>query len=164
MHRKIVVGVDGSQPSMCALRWAAEEARRVDGTVLRLVMASEPHYPVHLLDPAMPAASPITDLELEAELRQADRVDAMAQTEAEATMHKMIAEVGLNASTVILETRAARGHPAKALVDAADDADLLVVGSRGHGGFTGLLLGSVSAGVAHHAPCPVVIVPKCYQD
>jgi nucleotide-binding universal stress UspA family protein len=50
------------------------------------------------------------------------------------------------------------GHPARALLDAATDADLLVVGSRGHGGFNGMLLGSVSQHVIAHAPCPVVVV------
>jgi nucleotide-binding universal stress UspA family protein len=52
------------------------------------------------------------------------------------------------------------GQPAEVLVEAAEDADLLVVGSRGLGGFRGLLLGSVGQQCAHHARCPVVIVPK----
>jgi nucleotide-binding universal stress UspA family protein len=52
---------------------------------------------------------------------------------------------------------AVEGPPARTLLDAARDADLVVVGSRGHGGFTGLLLGSVSLHVAQHAPCPTVI-------
>ncbi len=51
------------------------------------------------------------------------------------------------------------GSPASCLIDAARDADLLVVGTRGRGGFTGLLLGSVSQQLAHHSPCPLVIVP-----
>ena len=59
---------------------------------------------------------------------------------------------------VELESSVVQGPASQALVEAADGADLLVVGSRGHGGFAGLLLGSVGQQVAHHAPCPVVIV------
>lgn len=60
---------------------------------------------------------------------------------------------------VEVEQSVLEGTPAQVLVEAAQGADLLVVGTRGHGGFTGLLLGSVSQQAAHHAPCPVVIVP-----
>ena len=59
---------------------------------------------------------------------------------------------------VEIELQAIQGAPAGVLVAASRDADLLVVGSRGHGGFVGLLLGSVSQQCAHHAECPVVIV------
>jgi nucleotide-binding universal stress UspA family protein len=54
----------------------------------------------------------------------------------------------------------APGHPAKVLLDAANGAELLVVGSRGHGTFAGILLGSVSQHCVQHAPCPVVVVPS----
>lgn len=57
-----------------------------------------------------------------------------------------------------------RGNPVRVLIDAAQSAALLVVGSRGLGGFSGLLLGSVSQGLMHHAPCPVVIVPHPARD
>jgi nucleotide-binding universal stress UspA family protein len=59
-----------------------------------------------------------------------------------------------------IESHVVAGAPARALLDMATDADLVVVGSRGLGGFAGLLLGSVSQQVAHHASCPVVIVPE----
>lgn len=59
---------------------------------------------------------------------------------------------------VAIHTHVVEGHPAPTLVEASREADLLVVGSRGHGGFTGMLLGSVSDYVAHHARCPVVIL------
>ena len=61
-------------------------------------------------------------------------------------------------------TRAINGHAGRALLDAALGADLLVVGTRGRGGFAGLLLGSTSTYLAHHSPCPLVIVPAPEQD
>jgi nucleotide-binding universal stress UspA family protein len=64
----------------------------------------------------------------------------------------------VGASPESVTERTVQGHPAQALVDASDGAELLVVGSRGHGGFTGMLLGSVSGQVLAHARCPTVIV------
>jgi nucleotide-binding universal stress UspA family protein len=69
-----------------------------------------------------------------------------------------VSEVAGPDPEVEVETVAVHGSAAHSLVEAAANADLLVVGSRGHGGFAGLLLGSVSQQCAHHAPCPVVIV------
>ena len=63
-------------------------------------------------------------------------------------------------SNVQVSSQATEGNAAQVLIDAAEGADLLVVGSRGHGGFTEALLGSVSQHCVHHAPCPVVIVRK----
>ena len=63
-------------------------------------------------------------------------------------------------STVSIDPVVTEGSAAQALVDASEGADLLVVGARGHGGFLGLVLGSVANQVLHHATCPVVIVPK----
>ena len=60
--------------------------------------------------------------------------------------------------SVRIEQEVLEGHPAQLLVTAAEGADLVVVGSRGHGGFVGMLLGSVSQHVAAHAPCPVLVV------
>ena len=65
----------------------------------------------------------------------------------------------MTASATRLLQRVVEGAPATALLQAAKDTDLLVIGRRGHGGFMGLLLGSVAQHVAHHAPCPVVLVP-----
>jgi nucleotide-binding universal stress UspA family protein len=65
----------------------------------------------------------------------------------------------VDVSGLEVDKRLEARNPADALVEAGREADLLVVGTRGHGGFTGLLLGSVSQQVSHHAPCPVVIVP-----
>jgi nucleotide-binding universal stress UspA family protein len=68
------------------------------------------------------------------------------------------AATNLRARGLDAETNVCHGQAADALVQQAEGADLLVVGSRGHGGFSGLLLGSVGQQCAHHAPCPTVIV------
>ncbi len=66
--------------------------------------------------------------------------------------------------TVKITSRVVEGHPAAVLIEVAAEADLLVVGSRGLGGFRGMLLGSVSAQCVHHARCPVVVVPPPHPD
>jgi nucleotide-binding universal stress UspA family protein len=77
---------------------------------------------------------------------------------ANAIAEKALADLAEDMAGLDVEHVAVEGQPAQVLVDEAEDAELLVVGSRGHGGFTGLLLGSVSQQCAHHARCPVVIV------
>jgi nucleotide-binding universal stress UspA family protein len=133
----IVVGVDGSEESKAALRWAVEEAR-LRGAPLRAVYAWSLPYVEGL------GLAPTED-ELESHER-----------DGRGLLDAVIAEVG--SEGVDIERAAVQGGPARVLVEAAEGADLLVVGSRGHGGFTGLLLGSVSQQCAHHATCPVVIV------
>ena len=138
----VVVGVDGSEGSRRALRWAAAEAV-VRGDALALVHVWEPPqayaplglgaYPVDP-EPIREAASEL----LEGLVAQARELAP-----------------GLEIRGELLE-----GAPAEALLEAARTADLLVVGSRGLGGFRSLLLGAVSQQVTHHAPCPVVIVPE----
>ncbi|MCB5293931.1 universal stress protein [Arthrobacter sp. SO3] len=130
----IVVGVDGSEPSLAALRWAVDEARMRHGQV-RAVTAW--HYP--------PVPSTVEDSGGNDSFHAAERVQADAL--------KAVA-----AESVDITGNLVRDAPVTALLDAATDADLLILGSRGHGGFAGLLLGSVSSQVAHHAPCPVLIV------
>ena len=132
---RIVVGVDGSPASGKALEWAIEEAR-VRGGSLRVITAW--HYPV-LGDAA--GSGPDTDV-----FRQSAADDQAA----------LISAAGGERSG--LSTEVIEGSAVQVLLDAARDADLLVVGSRGHGGFAGLLLGSVSAQLVHHAPCPVLVV------
>ena len=130
----IVVGVDGSEPSLAALRWAVDEARLRHGKV---VIITAWHYP--------PVPSTVEDRGGNDSFHAAERV----QTEA----LKAVAAEGVNITGNLV-----RDSAVTALLDAAKDADLLIVGSRGHGGFAGLLLGSVSSQVVHHAPCPVLIV------
>ncbi len=81
------------------------------------------------------------------------------QTEARSTLIAILADEGITAAAPIpVTTLVAEGNPARALLDAAEDAELLVVGSRGHGGFTGVLVGSISQQCVHHSKCPVVVV------
>jgi nucleotide-binding universal stress UspA family protein len=139
---KILVGIDGSEASREALRWTVEEAR-VHGARVTALHAWEP--PV-----AVPEVTPMPTfdvMDLVGEFRDAS----------EKLVTRVVEEVLGDDESVTVEPVAVEGSPAEALIDAARDADLLVVGSRGHGGFTALLLGSVSHKVAQHAPCPVVI-------
>jgi|SRR5579862_1636116 len=137
----IVVGIDGSPQSREALRWAAAEAR-LRGAALRVVHAWNLPY-----RPIAPSFIPELDpRDIEAAKRHADGL-----------IEEELAELG-DLGELEVERVALEDSPAAALITAAADADLLVVGSRGRGGFTGLLLGSVSQQCAHHAPCPIVIV------
>ena len=134
---RIVVGVDGSEQSKAALRWAIEEAR-LRGAQVRAVYAwTLPHVAAGTGVLMVPALEEL-------------------QRDGEEVLEAAIAEVAT--AGVVVERAAVEGSAARVLVEAAEGADLLVVGSHGHGGFAGLLLGSVSQQVAHHAPCPVVIL------
>ena len=138
----IVVGVDGSEESKEALRWAIEEARLRQATLRAVRAWRHPAIYVHGYLPP-----DLLDRGLEQD-RMKHALDAV------------VAEVAGESPPVPLERIIVEGPTAQVLVDAADEADLLVVGSRGHGGFTGLLLGSVSQQCVHHARCAVVIVRK----
>ena len=139
----IVVGVDQSEGARAALRFALEEAKLRRAT-LRVVHAWQYGY---IGATGVEGAYPALGGDIK-ELR------AGAETALAETLRESIPE----ADTVEIERRVVEGRPAAVLVAESRDADLLVVGSRGHGGFTGLLLGSVSQQCAHHAACPVVIV------
>lgn len=135
--RRIVVGVDGSVDARRAVDWAIEEAR-LRGWTLELV---------HGIDVGVAAASPYGSGVVLEQLQDAGRQlldDEVARVRA--------LGVEVTGSFDI-------GSAAYALIEASRDAGLLVVGTRGHGGFHGLLLGSVSTACVHHAHCPVVVVP-----
>jgi nucleotide-binding universal stress UspA family protein len=136
-HPVIVVGVDGSDESLEALRWAARAAR-LAGASLRAVSVWD--YPTSLgWEPPYP-------------------LDFDPEGDARSVLDRSIAEVLGDQPDVPVEKVVREGHPAPVLEEEAKGADLLVIGSRGHGGFSGLLLGSVSAHCVHHAPTTVVVV------
>jgi nucleotide-binding universal stress UspA family protein len=137
--QRIVVGVDGSDPARRALQWAVEEARLRGAAVEALYAWTYPYVG------SIPVTPVVVDLE---------RVEA----DARATLDEAVAQVAHDGVTV--EPVLVHAGAAQALVERGREADLLVVGSRGLGGFGGLLLGSVSQQVTHHAPCPVVVVPE----
>jgi nucleotide-binding universal stress UspA family protein len=131
----IVVGVDGSASSELALRWAAGRVR-LTGQELHAVTSWDVPFPY---DPPVPG-----DFDWAADAAGM-LAKAVKNVLGESDAHEVVRHV-------------AQGRPARVLIDAARDAALLVVGSRGHGGFTSLLLGSVSQHVIAHAGCPVVVV------
>lgn len=139
-HKDVVVGVDGSPPSAAALRFAADYARAV-GADLRIVCAWE--WPTW---EGVPIVYGSFD----------------PRPEAERTAEEAARACGLPPERV--STIVDPGPPAKLLVRVSEGSTLLVVGSRGRGGFTGLLLGSVSSQCVHHARCPVVVVHEDVTD
>jgi nucleotide-binding universal stress UspA family protein len=137
----IVVGVDRSEGANKALAWALAEAR-LRHSPLRVVSAGE--FPTLY---AAPGLVPPVDLDPEHYEKAATRMLSAALEEQEDATEG-----------VEIDRAVTNGHAARVLVEASADAELLVVGSRGRGGFTGLLLGSVSQHCVQHAHCPVVVI------
>lgn len=135
-RKRVVVGVDGSESSATALEWAVEEAR-LRGAALEVVHAWD-----------VPYAAEFSFV--------GDAFEAARRSAAE-LVSRMLEAAGLVPDDVI--TTVVQSPPVMAITDAAGGADLVVVGSRGRGGFAGLLLGSVSHQVSRHADRPVVVVP-----
>jgi nucleotide-binding universal stress UspA family protein len=138
---KIVVGVDGSEASKRALRWAVDEAELRDAEVIAVHAWEVPVTPL-----TIPPAASFDVSGLVSDIHEA----------AEELVTKAVDEVA-GSSKVKVTPLAVEGPPAPSLIEAAQGADLLVVGSRGIGGFTALLLGSVSQYCVTHAPCPVLV-------
>ncbi|KIH99859.1 universal stress protein UspA [Streptomonospora alba] len=146
---RVVVGLDGSADSEAALRFALDEASRT-GAELVAVHAWLMSAPID--------ASALTDPSYVAEHRfAADRADTYVRTMVETARSADTADVPVRVAVV-------EDHPAHALLSEGAQADLIVVGSRGRGGFAGLLLGSVSQTVLHHAPAPVVVTRPRPQE
>jgi nucleotide-binding universal stress UspA family protein len=143
----IIVGIDGSGHSQRALEWALKEAalRRVPVTVLTVHQAVRDNLGF--------VASYPGDVDLTAE------AEAAAQAETE----KVLAALGSSRPESVTVS-GVNGIPARELIKAGEGADMIVVGSRGMGGFSRLMIGSVAGQVAQHAPCPVVIVRPGHRD
>jgi nucleotide-binding universal stress UspA family protein len=147
----VAVGVDGSAGAREALRWAAAEARLRQAR-LRIVHASTSGlFGAGGAGYGYPYMGGSNETLPRAGFSDVHRAG-------EELLAHLIAELGVELDGLEVERRVVTGEPAEVLVDEVAERDLLVVGSRGHGGFAGLLLGSVSQRCAHHAPCPVVIV------
>jgi nucleotide-binding universal stress UspA family protein len=134
--QRIVVGVDGSEHSREALRWALRQGRLTGATV---DMVTAWRYPASYGLTVIGA-----DLDLEREARE--------------MLANELSQVGEDASGVEVREMVGEGPPAEVLLDTAKDADLLVIGSRGRGGFASAVLGSVSMACVLHAPCPVLVL------
>ena len=139
----IVVGVDGSPHSQRALEWAIKEAgiRSAPLTVLAVHQVAGNHWSGN--PEVYPADQPETE-----KMRQA----------AQETVQKAVDAAG-SPGPASVTVRAVSGIAAQELISASKDSDLVVVGSRGGGGFAKLMLGSVSSQVVNHATCPVVVIP-----
>ena len=137
---RIVVGVDGSPSSLAALRWAVRQARLSGGTVDAVYAWQIPAVMVGF------GVAPIVMADF-----------GYLEEAASKCLEAAIDEV-TGPGDPPVRKRVVHDIPAQALLDAAADADLLVVGSRGHGGFADALLGSVSQHCVHHARCPVVVM------
>ncbi len=135
----VVVGIDGSPESRDALRWAADEAQ-ARGAPLRVVTCWS--FPAMPWGPYQPPLSG----------------DEFAQGASNVALDEIRSVLGREPDDETLSLDVIEGAPSLRLLEYADRAQLLVVGSRGRGGFAGLLLGSVSQHLAEHADCPVVII------
>ncbi len=139
----ILVGIDGSAHSRRALEWAVNEAavRHAPLTVLTVSQAVAGYWgrPV-----SYPGDNDLTEKAREAAQEETDSV---------------LEQAGEESRPLSVTVEAVAGLPAEVLLSASEDADLVVVGSRGAGGFKRLLLGSVSTTLTHHAHCPVVVIP-----
>ncbi len=155
---RIVVGVDGSDESRHALAWAVQEARLREAD-LEVVYAYEYTPAWQLYGYEGVSAAQMDALAAEDEVAQQE-----AHDRAEELLKGMVAELGDAGNIEVTTTAITDRRPAAALVGRAEGADMLVVGSRGRGGFSGLLLGSVSQQVATHAACPVVIITRPETD
>jgi nucleotide-binding universal stress UspA family protein len=139
----IIAGIDGSAHSSLVLEFAIKEAALRDSAVTVITVDNLPANPW--------TGNPTL---LAGETAELERIEKIA----EELTQKVTSQLG-DSRPPSVTVRAVAGYPSKELIDASQDADLVVVGSRGAGGFARLVLGSVSSQVVQHAHCPVVVVP-----
>jgi nucleotide-binding universal stress UspA family protein len=137
----VIVGVDGSPSSTAALAWAARYADAI-GATLHAVLAW--HYP------SVAGGPPVG--------HTPEPVRSQVEQSRYEILDKAIESACRELPAIQVDRKVVYGHPAQALIDESRNAHLLVVGSKGHGGFTGMMLGSVSTHCVHHASCPVTVV------
>lgn len=132
----VVVGIDGSEESQRALSWAADYVERNHGVAHAISVWHQPVQFGYRL--------PTSDSELE------DR--------AKTSLDKTVEAVHAEFPNAQVKTKLIRGHVIDELVGISHQADLMVVGNKGHGAFTGMMVGSVALKLVHHARCPVLVV------
>lgn len=139
--RGLVVGVDGSDQSMCALVWAAQEAERRQSPLHVVTAYTVPVFAASSMDAGYATVD-----------------DSVIREGAQAVLDQSIARIAGHHNIEIVP-RVESGDAAGVLLELSEEADLMVVGSRGRGGFVGRLLGSVSSALPAHSKCPTVVVP-----
>jgi nucleotide-binding universal stress UspA family protein len=140
----IVVGIDGSHHSTRALEWALKEAALQHAPLTVLTVHSVPASPW--------SGNPV--------LMGGDSEDREKMLSAAEELTRKVTDQLGESRPDSVTVRAVSGFAAKELIEASRDADLVVVGSRGAGGFAKLMVGSISSQVVEHAHCPVVVVPS----
>ncbi len=157
--KEIIVGLDGSAASIRALRWALQQAQLFGGarvTVIHAYRLAEMRGAYAYSESYLPAGA------LERRTEQEHALRAEEETRAHEWAERLIAEAvdaeGGEPEGTVIDLVVVTSDPARALLERSAGADLLVLGSRGLGGFQGLLVGSVSQKCLHHAHCPVVVI------
>jgi nucleotide-binding universal stress UspA family protein len=139
--KQILVGVDGSPATRTALEWAGDEAVLHGSEIVALTA---------YLAPPPPSTGTVS-------VHEAQSSTEAASKAAEQLLMDTVRDVLGEDPPVLVQPRVREGNSVKLLIDLSEEADVVVIGSRGRGGFVGLLLGSVSQNVAAHAKCTVVV-------
>ena len=146
MTNTIIVGVEGSGGAKQALRWAINEAKLRDAKI-EVVTAYTSTFVSTASDVNY---TPVETINLQEQIQEMQKE----------VVDSVLDSLDSKSDIPEIECKLIKGRPANALISAAESVDMLVVGSRGRGGFKGLLLGSVSHQIVQHSKCPVVIVPS----